>query len=128
MLNKIEIFNMAQAMAEHAATRQTAVAQNIANADTPGYRARDVTSFADTYQTQTNDGFRATRSGHILPGEGPGSAQVRINPTPGTESPNGNTVSLEHEMLNAADVKRQHDMALTVYSTSLNILRTTLGR
>ena len=128
MLNKIEIFNMAQAMAQHAATRQTAVAQNVANADTPGYRARDVASFAETYQTQTSQGLRATRSGHFLPGEERFSAQTRISATPGTESPNGNTVSLEQEMLNATDVKRQHDMALTVYSSSLNILRTTIGR
>ncbi|WP_039018554.1 FlgB family protein [Halocynthiibacter namhaensis] len=128
MLNKIEIFNMAQAMAEHAATRQSAVAQNIANADTPGYQSRDVASFSDTYKTQTDGGLTATRTGHILPGEETITAKIRIDPTPGTESPNGNTVSLEHEMLNATDVKRQHDMALTIYSSSLKILRTTLGQ
>lgn len=128
MLNKIEIFNMADAMARHAATRQSAVAQNIANADTPGYKARDVASFSDTYQNQARDGMRSTRPGHILPGESAYSVPLQIRQDPGTESPNGNTVSLEQEMLTATDVKRQHDKALTIYSTSLNILRTAIGR
>lgn len=50
MFNKIEVMQMAQAMATHAGLRQTAVSQNIANADTPGYKARDVAEFAATYE------------------------------------------------------------------------------
>ena len=46
----------------------------------------------------------------------------------GTMSPNGNSVSLEGEMVKAADVKREHDLALAIYGKSLAILRASLGR
>ena len=42
--------------------------------------------------------------------------------------PVGNTVSLETEMMKAVEVRHDHEMALSVYQTSLGILRTSLGR
>ena len=131
MFDKIEILQMAHAMATHASARQNVVSQNIANADTPDYRARDVASFADTYESQSSDwSSRATRSGHFhaASSDVAGSLRVIERNDPGTQSPNGNTVSLEMEMLNAVDVKRQHDRALTVYRYSLDMMRTALGR
>jgi flagellar basal-body rod protein FlgB len=47
MFDRLEIFSLASAQARHAAARQAVVAQNIANSDTPGYRARDIGDFAD---------------------------------------------------------------------------------
>ena len=43
-------------------------------------------------------------------------------------SPNGNNVSLEGEMLSAAGVRKDHDLALTIYRSSLGLFRTSLGR
>ena len=42
MFEKIQLMQMAQSMAQQAAFRQNAVAQNVANADTPGYRRKTV--------------------------------------------------------------------------------------
>jgi flagellar basal-body rod protein FlgB len=134
MFEKLEILQMAQAMAKHASARQSLVSQNIANADTPEYRARDVATFADTYEQQSGWAGRATREGHFA-GSSASAGSVDTaglrsfeREEPGTQSPNGNTVSLELEMLNAVDVKRQHDRALTVYKYSLDMMRTALGR
>ena len=129
MFDKIEILQMAHAMASHAAVRQNAVAQNIANADTPDYRAKDVASFAETYESAAaGTAMRASRPGHF--GGNTETSQVRVidRAVTGNESPNGNTVSLELEMLNAVEVKRQHDRALTIYRHSLDMMRTALGR
>ena len=128
MFEKIEVMQMAQAMASHAATRQNAVAQNIANADTPGYRARDVVSFADTYQAAGGIALRATRDGHLGGGDTPAKPDMITRADPGVQSPNGNTVSLETEMVKGIEVKRQHDLALAIYQTSMGVLRTSLGR
>lgn len=135
MFDKIEILQMAHAMASHAAVRQNAVAQNIANADTPEYRAKDVASFAETYARNADDGgsaMRASRPGHFgghsTVAGGVPEVPLIERPDQGTQSPNGNTVSLELEMLNAVDVKRQHDRALTVYRYSLDMMRAALGR
>ncbi|WP_343116389.1 FlgB family protein [Ostreiculturibacter nitratireducens] len=128
MFDKLEILQMAQAMATHAATRQGAIAENVANADTPGYRARDLASFAETYRAGNGAPMRATRNGHLDELVEHREPEPLARARPGSESPNGNTVSLELEMVAAADVKREHDLALAIYQTSMGILRTGLGR
>lgn len=127
MFEKLEIMQMAQAMARQAALRQNVVAQNIANADTPGYRARDVASFAETYQSDLATPMKTTRPGHL---GGANDYTVSAVETSGGDatSPDGNGVSLEDEMVKSVDVKRQHDLALTIYKSSLDILRTSLGK
>ncbi|SEL54143.1 flagellar basal-body rod protein FlgB [Roseovarius azorensis] len=129
MFEKLEIFRMAQAMAMHAGARQSVVAQNMANADTPGYRARDIAPFASFYQSRGGgaSGAYVTRPGHLLgQGQQPGFA-VTDDPS-AVADPNGNSVSLEFEMLKAVDVKRQHDQALAIYRSSLDVLRLAIGR
>lgn len=128
MFEKLEIFQMASGMARHAATRQSLVAQNIAQADTPGYKARDLASFAETYQTQTGGmKLRTTRAGHLMDT----ASQVTTSRTiagGGSESPNGNNVSLEHEMMKAAEISADHKRALAIYQSSMSMLRSSLGR
>lgn len=126
MFQQPEIMRMAQAMAQHAAQRQNAVAQNVANADTPGYAARDLAPFAEAYAAE-GMALRQTRPGH-LGAEGSATASMIPRADPGNRSPNGNSVSLESEMVKSVEVKRQHDLALTLYKTSLGVLRTSLGR
>lgn len=129
MFENLAIFQNAYAMARHAGARQAVVAQNMANADTPGYRARDITPFTDVL-AQDKPAFapRSTREGHLLdPGSGT-IAGARIAPVDAPTSPNGNSVSLEAETLRAVDVKRQHDRALAIYKSSLGILRSSLGK
>ena len=127
MFEKLQIFRMAHAMAQHAGARQSVLARNMANADTPGYAARDVAPFADTYQGGGGFAQRTTRPGHI--GESSGGYAVELrNAADGQTDPNGNSVSLEQEMLKSVDVKRQHDRALAIYKSSLTILRAATGR
>ncbi len=114
MFNNLEILGLAQARARHAAARQAQVATNIANADTPGYRARDVAPFDQV--------FRA------VPGEDRARLHLRTIDAHGPESPNGNTVSLEVEMVRSVEAQRDHSRALTVYRSAMNVLRTSLGR
>lgn len=132
MFEKIEMMRMARALGQHTQTRHVEVARNIANADTPGYRAVDLQPFADSYRrAETAGGLRATRAGHLAapqwaPAGDPGGA--RVIEVAGHVSPNGNSVSLEAEMVRAAEVKRHHDMSLAVYRSGLDLLRASLGR
>ena len=64
MFEKLELTRMAQSLAAHAGARMALVAQNVAHADTPGYRARDLPAFADVYDG-AETALRATRPGHI---------------------------------------------------------------
>jgi flagellar basal-body rod protein FlgB len=130
MFASLDILKQAQAMATHAGARQSSIARNIANADTPDYRPTDVAPFAEAYrEAEAGMSLRQTRAGHFGPDEGSLSLTERLSrPIPGATSPNGNGVSLEAEMVKSAEVKSQHDMALSIYSSALGILRTSLGR
>ena len=129
MFQNLAVFDAAYAMATHAGQKQALIAQNVANADTPGYVARDLPRFQDIYAPRDGGGHvpRATRSGH-LHGMVDGSVTSMVEMDRSFASPDGNTVSLETEMLRGTDAKRQHDRALAIYGSALSILRTSLGR
>ena len=125
MFEKIELTRMAQAMAADAGARMGVIARNVANADVPGYKAMTLPDFAETYAA-ADSAMRATRPGHLGNAGTPAAPQPRV--TPGNGSPNGNTVSLEEEMVNSAGARQQNDMALAVYRATSDILRASLGR
>lgn len=127
MFERPEILRLAGALAAHTAERQSLVARNVANADTPGYRARDLPDFADIYRSGPDATLRRSRPGHFAAGIDT-AAPIRSIESAGPASPNGNTVSLETEMIRAVEVKRGHDIALAVYRSSLDMLRASLGR
>ncbi len=126
MFDRLEIFRQAYGLARHAVERQSVIARNIANADTPGYRARDIPDFSTTLKRADEPGLRLSRPGHMRATGN--EATYPPHPTDDPPSPNGNSVSLETEMVRAAETRREHEMALAIYSASLNILRTSLGR
>lgn len=126
MFKNLTMFQTSHAMARHAGARQAITAANMANADTPGYRAQTISSFSDSYMAQNEGALRATRAGHI--GADPLASPPKIEFSNAEPSPNGNSVSLENEMLNAVEIQREHNRALAIYKHSLDVLRTTLGR
>ena len=127
MFEKLELTRMAQALAAHAGSRMAVIARNVSHADTPGYRARDLPDFAATYAADHGGGLRSTRPGHL--GAATGAApEPQPVARPGTESPNGNSVSLETEMVRAAETRQQHDMALAIYRATSGVIRASLGR
>ena len=125
MFEKLQLTSMANAMAERAGARMGVVAQNIANADTPGYKAMDLPSFAETYQ-DSSPAMRATRAGHLTADDQ--AAEPILPRAKGGGAPNGNTVSLEQEMVKTATIRQDHDMALAIYRNTSEIIRASLGR
>ena len=126
MFQSLEIFQLAQNMAVHAGKRQAVIAQNVANADTPDYIARDVVSFTETLRPDLAGTQRATREKHLH-----GSTAQSFAPVIEAEGPasiNGNSVSIEAEMLKAVETKRQHDRALAIYKSAMNVLHKTVER
>ena len=114
----LDVLRMAQAHATHAGLRQRVIAQNIANADTPGYRAQDAVPF-DRYLRATRDATGTAA---------PMSSLVRPDVTQGTRAPDGNSVSLEREMVRAAETRQSHELALGIYAAVRDLMRASLGR
>ena len=122
MFENLDVFRMAHAMATHAGKRQALIAQNIANADTPGYKPREIRSFSSLLsQSNARGALGTTPLSKTV-------AQLEPFPLRNGESPNGNAVSVESEMAKAIEARRQHDRALAIYKSALTIMRTSLGR
>ncbi len=125
MLESLNITRMAEALAEHSSKRLGLIAQNVAQASTPGYKAMDLPDFNAVYEDGAQD-MKATRPGHFTSA---GTVMTEV-PSPSTAgaSPDGNTVSVEQEMVKSVMVRQDHDMAMAVYSSARDILRASLGR
>ena len=127
MFEKIEMMRMARAMGHHVAQRQIVTARNIANADTPGYKAQDLKPFEDSYRHGTDaPAMRVSHPRHLAFDGRPAVTEAVTEQA--QASPNGNTVSLETEMVRAAEVKRQHDLSIGIYRSALTLMRSSLGR
>lgn len=126
MFENLKIFETSHAMARHAGARQAVTATNMANADTPGYRAMAIAPFSETFSDANASALRQTRAGHtaLLAS----STNTTSSPADAQASPNGNSVSLEQEMVMAVEIQREHSRALAIYKHSLDVLRMSLGR
>ncbi|MEZ5970096.1 MAG: flagellar biosynthesis protein FlgB [Hyphomonas sp.] len=117
MISELPLFQLFGAMARYAAESQQVSATNIAHANEPGYKAQQLESFEDFL----------TRAAHGSQTEGlDGTFKVLDAKTPA--SPNGNTVSLEQELYKSADAMGQHNLAITVYEKSMDLMRTAIGK
>ncbi len=125
MFEKLELTKMAQALAAHSGARMAVIAQNVAHADTPGYKAQDLPSFAEVFGAE-DGAMRATRPGHLT-ASSPGTGLVPER-APGREAPNGNSVSLEGEMVKSVEARQAHEMALAIYRATSDVVRASLGR
>ncbi len=123
-----EIIRLAQGLMQHASSRQNVIANNIANADTPGFKARDL----DSFQKIAGDFPKAsrltgTRAAHITLPENTSGVRPHIV-ADGEVEPNGNSVSLEDQMMRAAQTRQDHQLAMGVYQKSRQMFRLALGR
>ncbi len=126
MFETLNVTKMARALAAHAGARLSVIARNVAQADTPGYKAMDLPDFATSYQASETGGMRATRAGHVTAASQ--MLEPVLQPSGGEASPDGNTVSLSREMVKSVDARQQHDMALAIYRNTSEIIRASLGR
>lgn len=125
----LDILEMSRGLGTYALARQGLIAQNIANADTPGYRARDLDSFASHYESgESNFRPKMTRLGHF--DENPIDREFLVVGSPNGHSlePNGNNVELEEQMIRSIELREQHQLALGVFQKSLDLVRTAIGR
>ena len=123
----LTILNLASALARHASARQQVISENVANADTPGYRARDIRAFGDLVDTGPAFEAKRTRPGHVAFGSTINGFEPELSAGFGAETPNGNSVSLEDQMMRGAEVQQAHGLAIGAYSKSLAILRSVVA-
>ncbi|HEV7370806.1 flagellar basal body protein [Arenibaculum sp.] len=119
----IELFRVAGSRMEYLAERHRVVAQNVVNANTPGYRARDLVPF-DAVIGGMRPVAPALTSGMHLTGTRP-AGPVRVDRRPETweSNPDGNAVSLEQEMIKAADTREAYGLIAGLFQKHVGLLR-----
>ena len=108
-MESIQLFELASRQAEWLSTRQTLISGNIANANTPGFRAKDTTTF-DTVLQNTQLPMKSTNPLHFT--DGPTDSYVvetEVNEGSATQL-SGNSVDLSEEMMKQGSIKRDYDL------------------
>jgi len=107
-MQPIQLFELTSKQAHWLSVRQSVVAGNIANANTPGYATREVAAFEAVLE-QTGARMAATHPGHIQ--EDPMRGSVNSKDSRDVEvQPSGNSVNLPDEMTKTGEIKRMYEL------------------
>ncbi|WFP65201.1 flagellar basal body rod protein FlgB [Mesorhizobium sp. WSM4904] len=108
-MEPVNLFDLAARQSQWLAVRQSAIASNIANANTPGYTANDVEPFEKVLD-RTAVTLAATQAGHL--GAATTNAGFNVKPEEPTGSimPSKNTVVVEDELMKAGEVRRSFEL------------------
>lgn len=107
--------------------RQGVLAQNVANADTPGYLPRDLASFAAALDRADATLARTDQRHLAAPGSGADGQALRDRGRI-ERSPDGNAVSLDQQAVKIAETDQAHALAVSLHNRWVAMLRTALGR
>ncbi len=134
-VNDIPLFAMLKSKLSYTTQRQQVIAQNVANADTPGFAPRDLKTFTFDAALKGTSGIsmlepaRANAApGYIdLGGPKAGAAQDAASPDSEVRL-DGNRVVLEEQMIKMAEARSDYDTAVSLYTQSLNMMRTAIRK
>lgn len=118
--------------------KQQVIAENVANADTPGYVAKELKpqDFSSLLEQAPsgNGGDRGpalarTNAKHMSAGGGnvEGGDQT-VKATSHEATPTGNTVILEEQMIEMANTQMEYGLVVNLYRRQVGLLRASLGR
>jgi flagellar basal-body rod protein FlgB len=109
--------------------RQRLLAENVSNADTPNYQPRDlVRPSAEALAAGVKPGIAMARTNPAHIGFSNGD-DFALNRKAFFETrPTGNAVNLDDEMLKVASNQMDYQAATSLYTRSLGLLKTAIGR
>lgn len=109
-MSQIYLLQLASQQSKWLTARQTLIADNIANANTPGFHARDIQPFSEVLD-QTQFTMATTNPAHIAPPEEELTQGARVAESDGwATTVSGNSVSLEQELMKEGDISRAYTM------------------
>lgn len=131
MLNDMPLMSFIREKMKWHQARQSVLASNVANADTVGYRPKDLSAMTFDQHlprvSRPQTGMLTTNDKHMTVAfqtEG-------FDQSAGKDfevTPSGNAVVLEDQMVKVANNQFDYQMASTVYSRSLGLIKIALGR
>jgi flagellar basal-body rod protein FlgB len=129
-ISDIPILSMLRNRMQWHQERQRVLAENVANADTPNYRARDLAPPNFEHALSASLAIARTDPGHLGGGaDGSGGSQFADDGNTHYEvRPRGNSVSHEDEMLKLAGNQMDYDAVTSLYTRSLALIKMAIDK
>lgn len=133
----IGLFQALGAKIDYLNQRQSVIAQNIANADTPGYKPKDLmpVDFSSMLGVSADSGktsvpsvnVKATDEQHLsLAGE-KANVKARSQKETYEVAPAGNAVVIEEQLVNSSQNMMDYSLMLNIYQKHVGMIRTAIG-
>ena len=130
-LGNLNVFSAATVKMGWLNQRQTVLAQNIANADTPNYRAKDLKAptFSKIMNGNVNMQMSKTAMGHMVGAGAKIDARVikERNKDVYEVSPNENAVVMEEQLMKVSESSMSYKLASSIYSKNLLMFKMALN-
>ena len=127
-MTDLPILSMLRSRMQWHQERQRVLSENVANSDTPGFKPSDLKEL--DFRNVTPQGVSLSQSNPLhfaSVGGGDGRFQTERD-SKSDVRPAGNSVNLEDEMMKVAQNQMDYQAATMLYSRSLNLLKTALGK
>lgn len=125
-MKPVNLFDLAAQQARWLSVRQSSVASNVANVNTPGFRATDVEPFEQVLD-RNRVTMASTHPSHISLGQTKDQFTVRETvDRDAAKLPSDNTVVLEQEMLKAGQVSSAYRLNTALVDTFHRMILQTL--
>ena len=125
-MEPIYLFQLAAQQSQWLSARQATVAENTANANTPGYKAKDITPFAEVLDHTGSVNLVTTNPRHISLGPEDAADPASTNQTPWDVTLSGNSVSLEQEMIKSSDINSAYSLNTSIVEAFDSMLMSTV--
>jgi flagellar basal-body rod protein FlgB len=130
-LFKQSLFKMMGERMSYLGTRQKVLAQNVANADTPGYQERDLKplNFKDQVRRELNHvTLASTQANHLPPVTPSSNFEIQKQKRPYETSLDKNGVVLEEQAQKIAATQVDYQTTTTLYKKYLGMFKLVLSR
>lgn len=131
-LDKIKLFSMMKQRLDYIGQRQEVLSQNIANADTPGYKAKDLEpfKFQDLVRQESMQVNMVRTDTRQLPGRRRKILDFATHTErhPYETSTTGNSVVLEEQMAKVNANNISHRLTTELYRKHLQLIRIAIGQ
>lgn len=128
-ISDIPLFSMLRTRMHWHQERQRLLAENVSHADTPNYRARDLTppQFDRRTAPLGQVALARTEGAHIAAAST--GSQFEASRLGGANvRPGGNGVNLEDEMIKVAGNQMDYQAVTSLYQRSLGLIKTAVGK
>lgn len=133
--NDVTLFNLMRSKLGYLSARQGVIAQNVANVDTPGYRARDIAepdfkkiAMQATSAPAQKLPMRTTNEKHMMVGGNSAAFEAMDRKHTYELNPDGNNITVEEEMMKAAENQAEYTKVLNLYRKTVDMFKTAVGR